>query len=105
MSDDAVADVFVNRDRTEVIRSGRHLIAQEGAGVSQLYLRRCFVTMKHYVGLLTATALLTMGLGMVFGFVLMLLSRLRFREFFARKTEAAAPGMLDVAVEHAPAHF
>jgi amino acid transporter len=45
------------------------------------------------------------GIGMVFGFVLMLFSRLRFREFFKRKTEAAPPGLLDVPVEHAPAHF
>jgi hypothetical protein len=35
----------------------------------------------------------------------MLLSRPRFREFFSRKTEAAPAGILDVPVEHSPAHF
>jgi hypothetical protein len=35
----------------------------------------------------------------------MLLSRIPFREFFARKTETAPPGLLEQPVEHAPAHF
>jgi hypothetical protein len=43
------------------------------------------------------------GLGV--GVVLMLISRLYFRPFFARKTETAAPGLLDARVEHAPAHL
>jgi amino acid transporter len=45
------------------------------------------------------------GIGMVLGLVLMLLSRLRFRDFFARRTEAAPVGVLDVPVERAPAHL
>ena len=45
------------------------------------------------------------GIGMVVGFVLMLISRPFFREFFSRKTEAAPVGLLDQPVEHAPAHF
>jgi amino acid transporter len=51
------------------------------------------------------------GIGMVFGFVLMMLSRPRFKQYFGqkflfgRKTEAAPLGMLDAPVEHAPAHF
>jgi amino acid transporter len=43
--------------------------------------------------------------GLILGFVAMLASRPIFREYFARKTEAAPPGLLDAPVEHAPAHF
>ena len=46
-----------------------------------------------------ATMLVLMGV------VVMLISRPFFREFFARKTEVAPPGILDVPVEHAPAHL
>jgi amino acid transporter len=45
------------------------------------------------------------GIGMVFGLVVMLILRPRFRAFFSRKEETAPPGLLDVPVEHAPAHF
>jgi amino acid transporter len=45
------------------------------------------------------------AIGMVLGFVLMLLSRPYFREYFARKTEAAPVGLLDIPVERAPAHM
>jgi hypothetical protein len=58
---------------------------------------------KEYLGLTLPIWL--GGIGMVFGFVLMLISRIPFREFFSRKTETAPPGLLDQAVEHAPAHF
>jgi amino acid transporter len=58
---------------------------------------------KEYLGL--TLPIWFGGIGMVLGLVLMLVSRLRFREFFSRKTETAARGMLDVPVEHAPAHF
>jgi len=43
--------------------------------------------------------------GLALGFVLMLVSRPYFREYFARKTETAPPGLLEVPVEHARAHF
>jgi amino acid transporter len=49
---------------------------------------------------------LWMGIGgLVLGIVLMFVSRFYFRDFFARKTETAPPGLLDQPVEHAPAHF
>jgi amino acid transporter len=44
-------------------------------------------------------------IGMVVGFVIMLIARPRFREFFSRRTEVAPPGILDRPVEHAPAHL
>ena len=58
---------------------------------------------KEYLGL--TLPLWFGGIGMVLGFLLMMFSRPYFREFFSRKTEAAALGMLDAPVEHAPAHF
>jgi amino acid transporter len=58
---------------------------------------------KEYLGLTLPIWL--GGIGMVFGFVLMLISRPYFKEFFSRKTETAPPGILDAPVEHAPAHF
>src|SRR5437660_78323 len=57
---------------------------------------------KQYLGL--TLPLCFGGIGMVVGFLLMMFSRPHFREFFSRKTEAAALGMLDAPVEHAPAH-
>jgi amino acid transporter len=58
---------------------------------------------KEYLGL---TLPIWFGcIGMVLGFVLMLVSRLYFREYFARKTEKAPLGLLDVPVERAPAHL
>jgi amino acid transporter len=58
---------------------------------------------KEYLGL--TLPLWLGGIGMVLGFVLMLLSRIPFRTFFSRKTETAPAGLLDQPVEHAPAHF
>ncbi|HEV7585386.1 MAG TPA: APC family permease [Solirubrobacteraceae bacterium] len=58
---------------------------------------------KQYLGL--TLPLWFGGIGMVLGVVLMLFARLRFREFFARKTEKAPVGLLDVPVERAPAHL
>jgi amino acid transporter len=58
---------------------------------------------KEYLGL--TLPIWFGGIGMVLGFVLMLVSRLRFREYFSRKTEKAPVGLLDVPVERAPAHF
>jgi amino acid transporter len=58
---------------------------------------------KEYLGL---TLPIWFGcIGMVLGFVLMLVSRFYFREYFSRKTEKAQLGILDVPVEHAPAHL
>jgi amino acid transporter len=47
-----------------------------------------------------------MGIGgLLLGVVLMVVSRLFFRDFFSRKLETAPPGLLEQPVEHAPAHF
>ncbi|HTC60282.1 MAG TPA: hypothetical protein VK691_09210, partial [Solirubrobacteraceae bacterium] len=43
--------------------------------------------------------------GMILGAILMLASRRSCREFFARKTETAPPGLLERPVEHAPLHL
>jgi amino acid transporter len=45
------------------------------------------------------------GIGMIFGVVLMVISRPFFKPFFARKTETAPPGLLDAVVERAPTHL
>ncbi len=45
-----------------------------------------------------------MGIGgMILGFVIMLVSRPYFRDFFSRKTETAPPGILDAPIEAIPA--
>jgi amino acid transporter len=43
--------------------------------------------------------------GIIVGILVMGLARLRYRSFFARKLETAPPGILEVPVEHAPAHL
>jgi amino acid transporter len=43
--------------------------------------------------------------GMILGFILMLACRMRFREFFSRKTEVAVPGLLDEPLERSPVHL
>jgi amino acid transporter len=43
--------------------------------------------------------------GMIVGVVLMIACRTRFRAFFSRRTEVSPPGLLDIPVEHAPAHL
>jgi amino acid transporter len=58
---------------------------------------------KEYLGL--TLPIWFGGVGMIFGLLLMLLARPRFREFFSRKTETAPAGSLEQPVEHAPAHF
>ncbi len=64
---------------------------------------------KEYLGL--TLPLWFGGIGMVIGFVLMMISRPSFKRFFGekylfgRKTETAPPGLLDAKVEHAPAHL
>jgi len=58
---------------------------------------------KEYLGL--TLPLWLGGIGMVFGGVLMVISRFYFRPFFSRKTETAPPGLLDAPVERAPAHL
>ncbi|HTU77958.1 MAG TPA: APC family permease [Solirubrobacteraceae bacterium] len=45
------------------------------------------------------------GIGMVIGALLMLASRGHFRSYFSRRPETAPPGLLDMAVEHTPAHL
>ncbi|HEY6782689.1 MAG TPA: APC family permease [Candidatus Dormibacteraeota bacterium] len=58
---------------------------------------------KIYLGL---TLPLWFGLiGMVLGVLLMVVSRFYFRPFFARRTETAPPGLLDLRVERAPTHL
>lgn len=47
-----------------------------------------------------------MGIGgLLVGVVLMLLARLRYREYFARRTETVKPGLFEEPVERAPTHF
>jgi amino acid transporter len=58
---------------------------------------------KEYLGL--TLPLWFGGIGMVVGFVIMLISRPYFKGFFSRKTETATPGLLDAVVERAPAHL
>jgi amino acid transporter len=58
---------------------------------------------KEYLGL--TLPIWFGGIGMAVGVVVMLLSRPRYRKFFARKTETAPPGLLDAPTERAPAHF
>jgi amino acid transporter len=67
------------------------------------YAHAAYAEHKEYFGL--TLPIWFGGIGMIFGFVLMLLSRPRFREFFARKRETAPLGLLDQPVERAPAHF
>jgi amino acid transporter len=43
--------------------------------------------------------------GMLLGVILMIACRVRFREFFSRKTEVARPGLLDEPLERSPAHL
>ncbi len=58
---------------------------------------------KEYLGL--TLPLWFGGVGMIVGLVLMVISRAFYRPFFSRKTETAAPGLLDARVEHAPVHL
>jgi amino acid transporter len=64
---------------------------------------------KEYLGL--TLPLWFGGVGMLVGVALMFVSRPFFKEYFGgkflfgRKTEAARVGLLDVPVEHAPAHL
>jgi amino acid transporter len=67
------------------------------------YAHQAHAEGKEYLGLTLPIWL--GGIGMVVGFVIMLVSRPYFKQFFSRKTETAPPGILDVPVEHAPAHF
>ena len=58
---------------------------------------------KEYLGL--TLPIWFGGIGMVVGLVLAWISRPYFRAFFSRKTETAAPGLLDATVERAPLHL
>jgi amino acid transporter len=58
---------------------------------------------KEYLGLTLPLWFGAVGMGV--GLVVMLVSRPFYKGFFSRKTETAPPGILDVPVEHAPAHF
>ncbi len=56
--------------------------------------------------ILGITLPLWMGIGgLLVGLVLMLLSRMRYRDYFARRTEVVKPGLFEEPVERAPAHF
>jgi amino acid transporter len=102
--------------RHEVFRSARKFLlvglgpvlgglAFYGIGIYAItyYAHAANAEGKEYLGL--TLPIWFGGIGMVLGFVLMLISRLRFREYFSRRTESAAVGILDQSVEHAPAHF
>jgi amino acid transporter len=58
---------------------------------------------KIYAGLTLPLWFGLVGLGV--GVLLMIASRMYFRPFFARRTETAPVGVLDLPVEHAPAHL
>ena len=58
---------------------------------------------KEYLGL--TLPIWFGGIGMIIGLVLAWISRPFFRAFFSRKTETAAPGLLDATVERAPLHL
>ncbi len=58
---------------------------------------------KEYLGL--TLPLWFGGIGMIVGLALAVVSRFYFRSFFSRKTETAAPGLLDAVVERAPTHL
>jgi len=58
---------------------------------------------KEYLGL--TLPIWFGGIGMLVGLALALISRPYFRTFFSRKTETAAPGLLDATVERAPLHL
>ncbi len=58
---------------------------------------------KEYLGL--TLPIWFGGIGMIIGLVLAWISRPYFRAFFSRKTETAAPGLLDAVVERAPTHL
>ena len=58
---------------------------------------------KEYLGL--TLPIWFGGIGMIVGLVLAWISRPYFRPFFSRKTETAAPGLLDALVERAPTHL
>lgn len=49
---------------------------------------------------------IVIGIGtLLLGIPLLALAWIRYRPFFARRPETAAPGLLAEEVEHAPAHF
>ncbi len=61
------------------------------------------VSSKPILGI---TLPLWMGIGgMIVGFILMIVSRPFFRDFFSRKLETVQPGLFEEPVEHAPARF
>jgi amino acid transporter len=76
-----------------------------GIGIKAItyYAHKANAEGKEYLGLTLPIWL--GGIGMIAGLVLMFIARPFFREFFARKTETAPPGLLEQPVEHAPAHF
>ena len=82
-------------------------LAMWGVGIkAALYYNETENGGHQYLGF---TLPLWMGIGgMVLGFILMLVSRPYFRDFFSRKTETAPPGILDQpasAILPAPVEF
>jgi amino acid transporter len=74
------------------------------AGYAAVYYgESAHVSSKPILGI---TLPLWMGIGgLLIGVVLMLVSRLRFRDYFSRKLETVKPGLFEQPVEHAPARF
>ena len=102
--------------RRELLRSARNFFLVGLAPLAgALILFGIFIKAVIFYGhtenvetkpILGVTLPLWMGIGgLIVGFILMLVSRPFFREFFSRKTETAPPGLLEQPVEHAPAHF
>jgi amino acid transporter len=102
--------------RREIFDSGRKFILvgllpllggliMYGIGVKAIifYGEKVNAEGKEYLGL--TLPLWFGGVGMLVGLALAIVSRFYFRPFFSRKTETAAPGLLDAQVERAPTHL
>jgi amino acid transporter len=67
------------------------------------YGEKAHVESKPILGI-TLPILMGIG-GLLIGVILMLASRLHFRDYFSRKLETVQPGLFEQPVEHAPARF
>ncbi len=74
-----------------------------GGYAATYYGEKAHVASKPILGV---TLPIWMGIGgLLIGVILMLVSRLHFREYFSRKLETVQPGLFEQPVEHAPARF
>jgi amino acid transporter len=83
--------------------AGALMLFGVGVYAAIYYGERAHVASKPILGV---TLPIWMGIGgLVLGALLMLVSRLHFRDYFARKLETVTPGLFEQPVEHAPARF